>query len=323
MKKVLITGATGFVGKALCERLIRDKYQVVAAIRKSSNLNALSIEICNISVDDISVNTDWKVGLKDVKSVVHLAARVHVMNDTVSDPLYEFRKTNFEGTMQLAKGCVKAGVKRFVYLSTIKVHGEESFHGQPFTENDTTTQIKDPYGISKQETESALLDLSKKSGMEVVIIRPPLVYGPGVKANFFNMMKWLYRGVPLPFGSIKNKRSLIGLDNLVDLIVTCMEHPSAANQIFLASDGEDLSTTELLKRVSAAMNKSSRLLPVPQKLIEFSLKFIGKDDLSRRLCGSLQVDISKARKLLNWSPSTSVDHGIEMTVQHFLEKYLR
>lgn len=201
-------------------------------------------------------------------------------------------------------------------MSSIKVNGEETSLGSPFTPDDVFIPT-DPYALSKYEAEQGLLKLAGESQMEVVIIRPPLVYGSGVKANFLNMMKWLYKGVPLPFGAIHNKRSLVALDNLVDLIITCIEHPAAVNEVFLVSDGEDLSTTELLTRVSSALGKKSRLLPVNQKVLEFCLGLIGKKDLAQRLCGSLQVDISKAKRLLNWTPPISVDEGLMRAAESF------
>ena len=313
---ILITGATGFVGRQLIEMLSsHSQFSLVAAIRRKNN--TLSNKIKKVAIDDLGPNNSWSEALDNIDVIIHTAARVHVMNDDVKDPLLEFRKINVEGTLNLARQAAKAGVKRFVFLSSIKVNGESTNLNQPFTEADSPAPV-DPYGISKFETEIGLYKLAEETEMEVVCIRPTLVYGPGVKANFFSMMKWLYRGVPLPFGLIHNKRSLVALDNLVDLIVTCVEHPAAANETFLVSDDDDLSTTELLNRVANVMGKKSRLLPVNQKIIEFGLRLIGKKDLSQRLSGSLQVDISKAKRLLNWTPPVSVDEGLRKTAEHFL-----
>ena len=309
--QLLITGANGFIGSRLCELASKDGWLVRGAVRHSGKNNS-------IAMGDFGVDTDWSDALKGINVVVHLAARVHIMNDSVENPLEKFRMINTQLTLNLAKQAAQLGVKRFIYLSSIKVNGETTLPESPFTEDDLFVPTN-PYALSKYEAEQALLKLAIATKMEVVIIRPPLVYGPRVKANFLNMMKWLYKSVPLPFGSINNKRSLVALDNLVDLILTCIEHPAAANEIFLVSDGEDLSTTELLNRVATSLGKKPRLLPVNQQLLEFILKFIGKKDLAQRLCNSLQVDISKAKKLLNWTPPVSVDEGLRKTAQHFLE----
>jgi len=241
------------------------------------------------------------------------------MSDTSSDPLTEFRKVNVEGTLSLARQAAAAGVRRFIFISSIKVNGEGTVLGAPY-HADAQPLPADPYGISKMEAEQGLRALAADTGMEVVIIRPTLVYGPGVKANFLNLMRWLHKGVPLPFGAIHNLRSLVALDNLVDLIVTCIDHPAAANQTFLVSDGEDLSTTELLRRMGTALGKPARLFPVPSRLIEVGAAMLGKQALAQRLCGSLQVDISKTRELLNWTPPVSVDEALRKTAKHFLEQ---
>lgn len=312
-QQLLITGATGFIGSSLCKQAINEGWAVRPVIRHSGILDG-------VVVGEISLNTDWSVALKNVDVVIHLAARVHIMNDVSNNPLEEFRRINTEATLNFAKQAAECGVKRFVYLSTIKVNGESTQLDKPFTENDKFVPV-DPYALSKYEAELGLLELSKKTKMEVVIIRPPLVYGPGVKANFLSMMKWLYKGVPLPFGDIHNKRSFVAIDNLVDLILTCIKHPAAANQVFLVSDGEDLSMTELLNRVSSALDKKARLLPVNQKLLEFCLKLAGKQGIAQRLYGSLQIDISKTKKLLNWTPPISIDDGLRKTAQYFLDTH--
>ncbi len=310
---ILVTGANGFVGKALCRTLTLCSYNVRGSVRHECD--DLPDQVV---VGDIGPDTDWNKALVGVDCVIHLAARVHVMADKISDPLAEFRRINRDGTVRLAEQAALSGVRRFIYLSTIKVNGEITLD-QPFSADERPAPL-DPYGISKAETEEQLLALTTKTGMEVVIIRPPLVYGPGVQANFLKMMQIVVRGIPLPFGAINNKRSLVSLDNLVDLIITCINHPAAANQVFLAGDGEDLSTTDLLRRLGMALGKPARLYPSPHWLLELGLKILGKGDMAQRLCGSLQVDISKARDLLGWHPPITVDEGLRKTVEWFRQK---
>jgi UDP-glucose 4-epimerase len=312
--KILVTGASGFVGSALCCRLDHDGWIVRAVARDLNRLEKLSgAGIEKFPIGDIGPETKWNDALAGVDSVVHLAARVHVMHDTDGDPLAAYRVVNTEGTINLARQAAAAGVRRFVFISSVKVNGEETSPGQPFTEEDEPAPL-DPYGISKLEAEQGLRDLATATGMEVVIIRPPLVYGPGVKANFLTMMRWLNKGVPLPFGALDNRRSLVALDNLVDFIITCIDHPAAAKQTFLVADGEDLSTTELLRRVGRAMGKPVRLIPVPMGLLQAGARLLGKQEMARRLCGSLQVDITKARTLLGWKPPVAVDEGLRRAV---------
>jgi nucleoside-diphosphate-sugar epimerase len=268
----------------------------------------------NIAVGDIGPKTNWQTALAiQPEVVVHLAARVHVMHDTSVDPLSEFRYVNVEGARNLALQAVEAGVKRFVYLSSIKVNGELTQPNSCFTADDSA-KPQDPYGISKWEAEQVLHKISVETGLEVVIIRPPLVYGPNAKGNFASIMNWLRLGIPFPFGSIDNRRSLVGLDNLCDLISRCVDHPSAAGQTFMVSDDEDLSTPELLKRTALAMGIKSRLINVPQPLLQFSAGFFGRGDFAQRLFGSLQVDISKTKDILNWEPPLSVDEGLKRAV---------
>lgn len=337
LHNVLVTGAGGFVGSALYDRLTCEGYMVLPVVRRTLGLPA------EIVVEDINPSIDWSQALIGISTIVHLAARVHLMKDESDDPLAEFRRINVATTLNLARQAVEAGVKRFVFISSIKVNGEstsasgkykpreagysdflhknpslqegDDFH-EKFSEYDLPNP-QDAYAISKWEAEQELIKLAEETDMEVVIIRPPLVYGEGAKANFLSMMRYLYKGVLLPFGAIHNQRSLVALDNLVDLIVTCILHPAAANQIFLASDGEDMSTTELLRRTAAALGKPARLVPVPQWLLESGLKVLGKKDLAQRLCGSLQVDISKARDILGWTPPITVDEGLAQTAKYF------
>jgi nucleoside-diphosphate-sugar epimerase len=243
-------------------------------------------------------------------TVIHAAARAHIMKDEVADPLAEYRRVNVDGTLNLARQAAAAGVKRFIFISSIKVNGEQTPLGQPFTADDTPAP-EDAYGISKWEAEQGLQQLATETGMEVVIIRPPLVYGPGVKGNFASMIKLVAKGLPFPLGAIHNQRSLVAVDNLVDLIITCIDHPVAANQVFLAGDGQDLSTTELLRGVAKAMGKPARLIPVPSSLLMLGATLLGKKAVAQRLLGSLQVDIAKARNLLGWEPPVSVEEGLE------------
>lgn len=316
MKKVLLTGASGFVGRAVLDRLRQDsQFESVIAVRKAWLEVPEKVRL--VEVSSIDAFTDWKEAVAGCGVVIHCAARVHVMSDTSADPLAEFRKVNVEGTLQLARQAAEAGVKRFVFVSSIKVNGEATALGAPYTA-DAEPAPADPYGISKMEAEQALRLLAAQTGMDVVIIRPTLVYGPGVKANFLSMMRWLNKGVPLPFGAINNQRSLVALDNLVDLVVTCVEHPSAANETFLVSDGEDLSTTQLLRRMAFALDVPARLIPVPAWVLQFGASLLGRKALSQRLCGSLQVDIGKTQRLLGWVAPVSVDQALSNTARHFL-----
>jgi nucleoside-diphosphate-sugar epimerase len=311
----LFTGANGFVGSALCARLRKEGVSVRGAVRtlKSQPSGAEAVAIGSLSSE-----TDWKVALRDVEQVVHLAARVHVMNDKSSDPLSEFRRVNVEGTANFARQAAAAGVRRFIFLSSVKVNGEATQPGHLFAAHNAPAP-QEPYGISKMEAEQGLREIAAQTGMEVVIIRPPLVYGAGVKANFKVMMRWLAHGVPLPLGGITgNRRSLVALDNLVDLIVTCISHPAAANQTFMVSDGEDLSTADLLRRIGHALGKPARLLPVPPSLLMHCAALFGKSEFAQRLCDSLQVDISKNRQLLGWNPPLSVDQGLKKAAEGYL-----
>ncbi|CAN1531226.1 WcaG Nucleoside-diphosphate-sugar epimerases [Methylophilaceae bacterium] len=297
-------------------RLFSDKSSVVAAVRLKPIKWLTHFPV--VEVGDLDANTDWSVALTGVTSVVHTAARVHVMKDQTADPLAEFRRVNVAGTLNLARQASAAGVKRLVFVSSVKVNGEQTQIGQPFTEKDVALPL-DPYGISKYEAEEGLRRIAKETGMEVVIIRPVLVYGPGVKGNFLSMMRWLHKGIPLPFGAINNARSVVALDNLVDFIITCMHHPAAANQTFLVSDEVGISTTQLLQYTASAMGVKSRLIPVPALMIQVSAKLLGKGEVAQRLCGNLQVDISKARKLLGWVPPISVKEGLRNTVESYVQ----
>ena len=315
---ILVTGASGFVGTALCAALIKGGWIVRGIVRNMKNAE----KICNyeiVQVGDIGNINDWDALLDGVDVVVHLAGRVHLMQDEALDPLTEYRKINALATAVLARAAAKHRVGKFIYLSTIKVNGEETSLGKSFTADDVPNP-KDPYGVSKLEAEKSLMDISRLDGLGVTIIRPPLVYGPGVKANFFKMMRWLIFQVPLPFGGIHNLRSLVSIDNLVDLILTCIDHPLAANQIFLVSDGEDLSTANLLTRMGNALGVPARLISVPVLWINFFAALFGRRDMAQRLCASLRVDISKTREVLGWAPKISLDEGLRRTAQAYLTK---
>jgi nucleoside-diphosphate-sugar epimerase len=313
--KVLVTGVNGFVGSSLCTELYRQEHVVVGVARSASTVTN---DFERVVVDAIESATDWSTLLGNVDAVIHLAARVHVMSDSVEDPLMEFRKVNVDGTINLARQAAKFGVKRFVFISSIKVNGESTSLGNPFNEKDAESP-EDAYAISKFEAEIALIELSEKTGMEVVIIRPPLVYGPGVKANFLSMMNWLNKSVPLPFGNITNKRSLVFIDNLVDLLVKVIDHPKAAGQVFLVSDDEDVSTTKLLQSLSMALGKKALLIKVPMCFLNITLRLIGKSGLSQRLLSSLQLDITKTKKLLDWTPPVRFEEGIKRTATAYLK----
>jgi len=304
MTKVMLTGSNGFVGSALMTAIASDPgIYLVTAIRKGSASSDCVV------VGNIDKTTDFSKALAEVDVVIHAAARAHIMRDEVTDPLSEYRKVNVEGTLNLARQAVAAGARRFVFLSSIKVNGEATSAGNPFQAGDVPTP-EDAYGISKLEAEQGLKNLMAETGMEVVIIRPPLVYGPGVKGNFASLIKQVDKGVPLPLGAIHNKRSLVGIDNLVDLIIRCVAHPAAANQVFLVGDGEDLSTTELLRGVGEAMGKPAWLIPVPAGMLHFGATLLGKKVMAQRLLGSLQVDISKTCELLDWKPPYTVEEGL-------------
>lgn len=311
MKKILLTGSTGFVGAAVLESLRSKGREVICPVRNVVSPNQLR-------VGELDAATDWNLALDDVGWVIHSAGRAHVIDDLAADSLAAFRKVNVEGTLNLARQAAHRGVERFVYLSSAKVNGESTTGGSPFVA-DHVAAPQDPYAISKFEAEQGLRSIAKQSAMEVVIIRPVLVYGPGVKANFRSMMKWLSRGIPLPLGAIDNRRSLVALENLVDLIGTCIGHPAAANQTFLVSDGEDVSTSELLRRLALALGKPARLLPVPAWMLRSAAALLSKGDVALRLCGSMQVDITKTKGLLNWTPPVSLDDGLARTARDFLE----
>jgi len=305
---VLVTGASGFVGSALLQQLNLQNFQVRAAVRTPQKRD----DVLSIAVGEINSETNWDAALEDIDVVVHLAARVHVMRDTAKNPLDEFRKVNVEGTRHLAESAFNAGVKRFVYVSSIKANGEE--FNQAYTEACKPTP-QDDYGVSKWEAEQVLHEISAKTGLEVVIVRPPLVYGAGVKGNFSQMIKVLAKGLPLPFASVRNLRSFIYVENLVDVLILCAQHPAAVGQTYLVSDGEDISTPDLLRQLSSAMGKHAKLLPCSPVFMRLAGQLFGKSDQVNRLLGSLQVDNSKIRRELGWQPPYSLGEGLRLSIK--------
>ncbi|ENR2167314.1 SDR family oxidoreductase [Vibrio vulnificus] len=311
--KVMLTGASGFIGTKLLEQIPKDN---VLSLGRDKPEGQPSEKFFKLEIDN---DTDYSVALSGVGVVVHLAARVHVMNDAVSNPLEEYREVNTRGTVNLARQAASAGVKRFVFVSSIKVNGEGTSQDRPFTSADLHAP-EDDYGLSKSEAEQQLFEIAKEAGMEVVVIRPTLVYGPGVKANFAALMNLVSKGIPLPFGCItKNKRSLVSVDNLVDLIITCLDHPKAANQVFLVSDDHDVSTSEMVRQMALALVKRTWQLPVPVWCYNLAGKLFNKSDVVDRLTGSLQVDITHTKETLGWTPPQSLQEGFKQTAEAFLQ----
>ena len=305
---ILVTGATGFIGSALVAALAQAGMPTRACCRADSIDTSVTVEF----VQGIDLTSDIKLDslLSGISVVIHTAARVHVMHDTSAEPLAAYRAVNTLATLSLATQAARQGAKRFIFLSSIKVNGEETFSGKPFNADDIPDP-QDAYAQSKLEAELGLRQIAKQTGMEVVIIRAPLVYGPGVKANFSRMIKWVSKGWPLPLGDVlSNRRSMVSIDNLVDLLLICTKHPAAANQTFLVSDDEDLSTTALLTRLAIAMKRSVRLWPAPVWLLLWGARLLGQGRSMQRLLGSLQVNIAKTKHLLGWSPPVDVNEGL-------------
>lgn len=312
--KMLLTGASGFVGAAVLATAQLRGMSVRPAFRGQTSEEHIGAVI----VPTLSAETDWSAAVSNIDVVIHCAARVHVMDDKEVDPLSAFRAVNVEGTLNLARQSARAGVRRFIFVSSVKVNGEGTQLGCAYSAEDVAAP-EDAYGISKAEAEKGLRLLSHKTGMEVVIIRPPLVYGPRVKGNFNSMLKWVSRGLPLPLGAVTtNRRSFVGVDNLVDLVLTCIDHPKAANQTFMVSDSEDLSTADLLQRIGLALGHPALLIPVPLRILNITSNLLGKRAIAQRLLGSLQVDITKTSTLLNWNPSISVNEGLRRAVKQRL-----
>ena len=314
-RRVLVTGASGFVGKVLCAELLRHGYTVRAAHRSPQTIEEDSeVRHEKIVVGAIDAKTGWTAALADVDIVMHLAARVHIMYDDAADPPEAFRRVNTAGTEHLARSAAAMGVKRLVFVSSIKVNGEETTGGHRYTELDSP-EPQDPYGVSKWEAEQALYRVAQETGLEVVIVRPPLVYGAGVKGNFAQMLKVLAKGMPLPLASVSNLRSLVYLGNFVDALLICAIHPAAAGQTYLVSDGEDISTPDLLRQLGAAMGHPARLLPCPPVLLKLAGRLVGRSEQIDRLLGSLQVDSSKIRRELGWQPPYTLQQGLQATAE--------
>lgn len=308
LPRVFVTGADGFVGSALVHNLRQNNKFIVTGATRSKNQQ----EICGyekIAVGNIDGATDWINRLRGQDVVIHTAAKTYGQKSITDQQLTELREVNVHGTLNLAKQAASMGVKRFIFISSIKVNGEQTKVGAPFSENDKPNP-SDAYGVSKLDAEDGLICLSRETEMEVVIIRPPVVYGPGAKGNFSKLIQLIHKGRPLPLGAVNNKRSFVSIYNLTDLIVTCIDHPDAANHVFLVSDGEDLSTAELVKCLALAADKKIRLLYVPPSLMKVSAMCIGKSAYAIRLLGSLQVDHSKANNVLGWKPPVSINEGL-------------
>lgn len=301
---ILLTGASGFLGGRILETLNRlGRFDIALALRSQDSYPGAIVHV----VGELSADADWSVALTGQQVVIHAAARAHIMKDEMADPLAEYRRVNVDGTLNLARQAAAAGVKRFIFISSIGVNG--NINTRPFTASDRSNPAE-PYAQSKWEAEQGLWKIQQETGMELVIIRPPLVYGPSAPGNFGSLVRWIEKGIPLPLGAIHNRRSLVGIDNLVDLIVRCVDHPAAANRVFLAGDGEDLSTSDLLRAVGRAMGRPTRLIPVPVWVLQWGATLLGKKAMEQRLLGSLQVDISQTCELLDWKPPYTVEEGL-------------
>lgn len=314
--KILVTGANGFVGASLCRRLLAQNITVHAAIRLPTAALPDSPLVEPFVVGSIDERTVWTHALQGVDAVIHLAARVHMMQDNAADPMKEFIKINTDATVNLARQAAASGVKRFVYLSSIKVNGEAAEETSPFREVDKPSP-QDPYAISKLRAEEALAAISRETGMEVVIVRPPLVYGPGVKANFYKLLQLADKSMPLPLSKIRNKRSLIFVENLSDALFLCATHSAAGGQTYLVSDGQDVSTAELFKGIAQALNCSAHMLPVPIWLMRFAGGITGKSAAIDRLTQSLVIDSTKIRNELNWTPPFTLRQGLQITADWY------
>ena len=307
--RILVSGANGFIGRTLCPHLTLLGHSVIPAVRRLSGVQGEHV---------VGDKSSWITALADCSSVVHLAGRAHIMKDKEQDSLRVFRNVNVDATIKLANLAVEAGVKRFVFMSTVKVNGEETFPGYSLKPDDLPAP-HDPYAISKWEAEQRLYEISKKTGLDVVIIRPPLVYGPGVQGNFKTMIQWVRSGVPLPLGLVNNSRSMIALENLVSFTALCADieaSPNAKGQVFLVADGDNVSTSELLCKIAKAYGCSSRLLPIPVRFIWFLARLIGKEAIGSRLLGSLVVDRSKTREVLGWDPPISMDNQLKKMAKY-------
>ncbi|GEM80862.1 UDP-glucose 4-epimerase family protein [Vibrio superstes] len=311
--RVFVTGASGFVGHRFCQMAKCIGHDVTAQYRSICTDRITK----DFTVTGIDSKTDWSGAFKQIDCIVHCAARVHQMNETKAQSRAHYHEVNALGTINLARQAAEQGVKRFVFLSSIKVNGESTLEGQKFLP-EIAPKPADAYGASKWDAEVGLRKVAEETGLEVVIIRPPLVYGPGVKANFHSLLQWIDKGIPLPLGAINNKRSMVHLDNLVDLMLICCSNPRAAGNVFMVSDDNDVSTSELLKQVAHSMKKPNRMIPIPETWLKFASSVLGKKDVGQRLCSSLQVDLSSTKRALDWTPPVPFERGIQETVDAYL-----
>ena len=316
MKNVFVTGATGFIGTALCKRLLEEGLFVHGTVR-SFDPSILPQGVAPVQLESIEKKGKWETILNDIDTIVHLAARVHVMKDSVTYHSSEYHKVNVQGSKHLALAAAQYGVKRFIFMSSAKVNGEG--RSRPYKEADIQ-EPQDPYGISKLEAEQVLHEIADQTGLEVVILRPPLVYGPGVKANFLRLLKVVDSGIPLPLLSTNNRRSLIYIENLVDAVFTCLSHPEVSGQTFLVSDGEDISTSELIRIIGFALERPAHMFPFPTFLMRLTGRLLGKSAEVERLLGSLMVDCSKIKRELNWEPPYTMDQGLKETGKWYLKR---
>jgi len=314
--RVLVTGATGFVGKALCKKLLADGWPVVGTFRTGCSETKLPVGVEKIKITSIGPSTNWQEALNGIDTVIHLAARVHVLGDKAADAITEYRQINVAGTQHLAQAAVLTGVRRFIYMSSVKVYGEGN--AVAYTEHDSP-RPKAPYAISKYEAEQLLKEIIDKTGLEVVVLRPPLVYGPHVKANFLQLLKVVDMGIPLPFANVRNRRSLIFIENLLDAIVTCINHPKAARKTYLLSDGLDTSTPELIRKTASALGRPVRLFPFSLNLLRFLAKIFGRSEAVDRLLNSFAVDSSRICTELGWTPRFTMTEGLVETANWYLQ----
>ncbi|MFC1585325.1 UDP-glucose 4-epimerase family protein [Fibrobacterota bacterium] len=316
--RVLITGPTGFIGRPLCEKMAQAGWNVRGAVWEQESDAMLPDGVETVFIKSIGPDTDWKEALQGIEVIIHLAARVHMMKDTATDKLAEYRLINTAGTERLVKEAIKHSVKRIVYISTIKVNGEGS---ESAYKADDKVCPKDPYGMSKWEAELILNKACDEGGIETVIIRPPLVYGPGVTANFLSLIRLVKSGLPLPLGNARNRRSLVFKGNLMDAIITCATHGNAVGKTFLVSDGNDVSTAELIRQIARSLKKKDRLFPFPISWLRLAGTLLNRTGMVDRLTTSLTVDISKIRMDLDWEPPYSMEQGLAETAAWYLEKY--
>ncbi len=316
MKRVLITGANGFIGNALCEKLILSGYDVLGLVRSSDKMKSLPKGVPTVNVGSIGQYTDWSRALTGVNVVIHLAARTHILKENTPNPINEYREVNLYGTGQLARMAVNEGVKRLIFMSSVGVNGEQN-EGTPFSESDQPNPSR-PYSVSKWEAEKVLKRIAYETGLEIVIIRPPLVHGPGVKGNMLQLLNLVKWSVPLPLAKVNNKRSFIGVTNLVDVLIKCIDNTNVSGETMLVSDGEDISTPDLIRRLANMMNKPNALIPFPESLLRIIYSNIGKNNPLKQICSSLTIDTSKMCSLLKWKPPLTLNQGLEAMVSWYL-----